>query len=182
MDLGRPQSVRHNSLPARTCPFLWLTLLWKWSKVHVAEERLVGSPWAAMAESRRVGCRRESCSAGCAGTRGTLLLCLLHGSRVWCDASALGKCKFSWFFFVHVSPQCAIIFVKWCLTEAAAPHKRSDADLSRRSRTSWFFSHTYAATSAALHSASHGYSCCLPCQGVSCLGPGLGLLWCLYSP
>lgn len=49
------------------------------------------TPQAAMAGSHKVGCRWES---SCAGTQGSLLLCLPCGSRTWCDASALGKAGF----------------------------------------------------------------------------------------
>lgn len=115
MDLGRPKSVQRNTLPARTCPFLWLTFLWKRSKVSSCSRRktVVGLPRAAMAESHRVGCRR-------------ILLCRLrwHPGQsavasapwqglVWCFSSAV----------MHVS-LFFCLFVCLCVTAVCNPEEQ----------------------------------------------------------
>lgn len=70
---------------------------------------VVGPPQAATAESDRVSCRRDACSAGFSGIQGSLLLCMLKGGRVWWPS---GNAIF--LIILCLAPQCAAIFVCVC--------------------------------------------------------------------
>lgn len=163
MDLGSLSLC--NTLPAcKNLPIFMTYFSLKMVQSSCSRRKTVVGPLrAAMAESGKVGCRRESCSAGCAGSVAagfgvTLQLWGNTGFLIFLHSCVTAACN-------HV---CDVVPFGGLST--ALEERHLQLSYSRRFRTSWFLSHAYAATSAALHSASHGYLFCLAFQGVCSLG------------